>query len=304
MIVTLTGSNGFLKKQKLAKLKKEFSDKYGAENIERIDGVKLETSQLPSLLTGASLFSSNRMVIIRDLSENKDVAEAFLGLLTSVPDEVSVILLESSLDKRTNYYKSLKKQTEFLEMAEPSEIELKKWLVDYVVKMGGSISPGDADTLIDYVGADQQRLAGEVEKLILYQPKLDGAVIEKLVERRPQSTTFQLLDIVYSGEKNRALAVLENLEKAYEDPFLIANLLIWQIQVMAAVKSAGSRPDSEIAKDTKFNPYVISKTKRLVSRLSDAQIRDLVTKTAELDLTIKLSKAQPWRVLEQYIISL
>ena len=151
---------------------------------------------------------------------------------------------------------------------------------------------------------DQQRLAGEIEKLINFQPEITAETIENLVERRAQSTVFQLLDYVLSGDKKKSITTLENLEKAFEDPFQIANLLIWQIQTLAVVKSAGNRSDSEISKEAKLNPYVVSKTKGLARKVDSQFLNKMINQVAELDVAIKTSAGKPWRLLEYTILSL
>lgn len=303
MITSLVGPNAFLKLKKLKELKSAFAEKYGLDNIENVNGEALEKEQLPNLLQGGSLFSANRMVVIKNLSGNKDTSEALLNFVDKIPEDISVILVEGSLDKRTVYYKGLKKSTDFNEFEEPKEPELSRWVAEYVKAQSGEIAVSDARLLVDYVGENQERLANEIEKLVAYEPKITKETIEELVERRPQNTVFELLDAVLGGNKKRAQELLKKLEQAYEDPFQIANLLIWQIQVLAIVKSAGERADSEIAKDTKFNPFVISKTKRLARNINRNELRGIIQKTADMDLQIKLSKAEPWHVIEHTILS-
>lgn len=303
MITSLVGPNAFLKLKKFKELKSAFAEKYGLDNIENVNGETLEKEQLPNLLQGGSLFSANRMVVIKSLSGNKDASEALLNFVDKIPEDISVILVEGSLDKRTVFYKGLKNSTDFNEFEEPKEPELSRWVAEYVKAQSGEIAASDARLLVDYVGENQERLANEIEKLVAYEPKITRETIEELVERRPQNTVFELLDAVLGGNKKRAQELLKKLEQAYEDPFQIANLLIWQIQVLAIVKSAGERADSEIAIDSKFNPFVISKTKRLARNINRNELREIIQKTADMDLQIKLSKAEPWHVIEHTILS-
>ena len=303
MIVTLTGTNVFLRSKKLAELRAEFGEKYGFENIERVGGESLAVADLPSLLQGGSLFSSNRMILVRDLSQNKEVAEKFVDYLEKTPEEIQVVLIEGQIDKRTAFYKALKKSTDFYEFTEPKEFELTKWMGEYAVESGGQLGNSEARLLLEYVGVDQQRLASEIEKLVAYEPQISTDNIKLLVDKRPQSTVFQLLEYALSGRKNKAQEILNDLEKGFEDPYQIANLLIWQVQVLAVVKSAGTRSDSEIAKDTKFNPYVISKTKRLASSIDRNSLLQIINLCADLDMSLKSNTSSPWRLLEHTILS-
>lgn len=304
MIITLAGNNSFTRGKKLADLRNSFAREYGAENIEVVNAEDLELNQLPTLLQGASLFSAHRMVIVKDLSASKEVAEKFSELIGNINEDITVVVIESQPDKRTSLYKTLKSKTEFYEFNEPKEYDLLKWIEECAKEKKGMISSRDAQMLLDYVGIDQQRLAGEIEKLVNFQPNITPDTIEKLVERRAQSTVFQLLDYVITGDKKKSMTTLENLEKAFEDPFQITNLLIWQIQALAVVNSAGNRSDSEIAKETKLNPYVVTKTKGLARRVDAQSLNKIINKVAELDLALKTSAGKPWRLLEYTILSL
>lgn len=304
MVVVLTGLNQFAVQEKLAELRKTFVDKYGSDGIESYDGEQIETDSLSILLSGASLFAANRLIIIRHLSENKLVAEKFVEYAEKIPTEVTVVLVESQLDKRTVYYKELKKISEFNEFEVLSEGQLISWIQKRVVDEGGQINTGSAKLLFEYVGNDQLRLVNEIAKLVAYEPNITDQTIQQLVEKNPRDTVFQLLEYALSGRRDKALGVLDGLEKAFEDPFQTANMLVWQAQVLAVVKSAGDRSDADIAKETKFNPYVIHKTKTLANRMDRTQLRRILDVVAKLDLTLKSTSVEPWRAVEQAVLSI
>ena len=68
MITLLMGDNSFEIERALA----EIADNFDGV-AEKIDGSQIQLSQLPDLLMGVSLFSSARLVVIRDLGQNKAI---------------------------------------------------------------------------------------------------------------------------------------------------------------------------------------------------------------------------------------
>ena len=98
-----------------AEVKKILSDNY-----EVLEGAELAPEDLPSVFLGASLFSSKRKILIKDLGENKP---AFEKLVDYVNTEHDVIIWETKLDKRTATYKNLQKakveMKEFKTLAAP-----------------------------------------------------------------------------------------------------------------------------------------------------------------------------------------
>ena len=81
-------------------------------DYEVIEGADLTPADLPSIMRGASLFESERRILIRDVSGNKAV---FDELLKYVDTPHKVAILELKLDKRSSVYKELKEKVEILE---------------------------------------------------------------------------------------------------------------------------------------------------------------------------------------------
>lgn len=303
MITILTGTNKFLIQAEVSKRRADFVKKYSESAVESYGVEQLDQDQLQRSLTTASLFNDHRLVILKNISQSTDLSERFLTLAPRVPVEFTVLLIEEKIDKRTSFYKTLKKDFDLIEYADMSEGELLRWTVQQVNECGGTITDGDARTLLGYVGPDQLRLKNEIEKLVAFNANITYASIDELVEKKTEDTVFQLLDAALAGRTKQALVILDNLERAHEDPFATANMLIWQAHIVAIAHAAVDRTEAEVAKDTKINPYVLKKAKGLASRLSVARLRNIVECVAQMDIILKTSSNNPWRLLEHTIIS-
>lgn len=304
MIYTLTGSNSFARNAYLSELKKSFINDHGKDGLEFYSGEQLTPETLASALGGISLFASHRFVAIRDVAQAKGIIDQLLANLDSVPSEVTIVLIESALDKRTALYKALSKNTDFHEFTELSEPEIVKWIQQEVSLQEGSINTSDARILFEYCGSDQQRLSQEISKLVAYNAKVTADSISGLVEKNPKDTIFELLELAMRGRSNEAMVKLSSLESAHEDPFQIASMLVWQTHILAVVYGAGARSDGEIAKTHKINPYVVSKTKNLTRAMSKQKLGEIVSLVAQLDITLKTNAHDPWRALQSTILNL
>lgn len=304
MVYTLTGTNSYQLGSFLNKLKSDFITKYGEDGIEKYSGEQLTPEIIANSLGGVSLFSSNRMVIIRGLNEAKEVTDLLLSHLKNVSDDLTIVLIEPSLDKRTVLYKDLKKKTQLTEFDSLGEADLVSWIQSAVKEDGGEINLDVARELFEYCGSDQLRLSNEIQKLVNYDPKITKQTVKLLVERSPRDTIFELLELAMGGESERAVNKLMSLEGAYEDPSQIASMLIWQTHILAAVQTAKGLTDSEVAKTHKINPYVVSKTRRLSSRINTNRLREIIDTIARLDITLKTNSHDPWRALEQTLFAL
>ena len=92
------------------------------ENYEVYDGPELESTDLPNLFLGNSLFSDARSILIRDFLANKTIADKLQDYLDTPHN---VILFELKLDKRSTIYKTLKDQITFKEFALQKDPNLK-----------------------------------------------------------------------------------------------------------------------------------------------------------------------------------
>lgn len=244
------------------------------------------------------------MVVLKNITESKEITESLTDLIPQVSEDVTVIIVEPQLDKRTVFYKALKKHTDFKEFVDLPERQLTDWISEQVSEQKGTISSSDATLLAQYCAGDQTRLEHEIQKLVAYEPKISKETIELLVEKTPQDTIFQLLEQALGRNVTAALNTLKELERAHEDPFQIASMLIWQTHILTVVWSSGTHADGEVAKDHKINPYVVSKTRRLASRMDQPTIRRVVDRVAEMDVTLKSNSGDHWRVLERTVIAL
>lgn len=304
MITVLSGANRYTLSKKQKELKQDFIKNHGEAGLESYNADQIQPGQLASLLTGATLFAENRYIVIKELSQNKLLSEQLLNIINNIPDEVQVVLIEPQLDKRTVFYKTLKKKAELLEFGEPDEYTLVSWVQDVVKQLEGTIDQKSARLLVQYTGLDQSRLQNEIEKLIAFDKAISINSITELVDKNPQDTIFQLLEFALSGQTKKALDVLDGLERAHEDPFQTASMLIWQTNILAVVHSAGTISDADIAKSAKINPFVVRKTRSLASSMSKTELNHILNAVADCDIQLKSTSAEPWRVVEQAILSL
>lgn len=287
MISTLTGSNSFALKQALDKRVTEFVKKHGDMALERLDGEDAEFTRLTEALQSLPFLATNKLVVLRAPGANKQFAEKLEKLLPTIAETTDVIVVEPKLDKRTQYYKTLKNKTELKEFNALDGPQLAKWLVDEAKSREGSLSFGDANYLIDRVGTDQMLLHNEMIKLLDYDVNVARKTIDILTEPSPQSTIFELIDAAFSGKTKRAIELYAEQRKLKVEPQQIIAMMAWQLHTMALLKAAGNRTPEQIAREAKLNPYVVRKNLPLIKRLTMTELKDLVSRVLELDIQLK-----------------
>lgn len=304
MITTLTGGNSFGLQAKLRELVSAFVAQNGDLALERIDGQETELVKITEAINGLPFLSAKKLVVLREGGANKQFAESAEQILSDLPESTNVILVEPKLDKRLTYYKFLKKHTDFLEFNALDVNGLVRYLTDTAKEQGGSLTPADARYLVERVGANQQLLSNELDKLLLYDKQISRQAIEIMTEPTPQSTVFQLLEAAFAGQTKKALSLYAEQRALKVEPQQIIAMLAWQLHVLAVIKTAGDRQTGQIASEAKINPYVLGKSQGIARDLSLQEIKRLVSDLLEIDAASKSTNLDTDDALQLYLIKL
>lgn len=304
MVTVLSGPNSFLLRAELHKLVGAFVSKQGDIALERLDGQEVELARIQEAITSLPFLASRKMIVLRAPSANKQFIEKAEHLLASVNDTTDLIIVEPKLDKRSAYYKFLKKHTDLREYGELDINGLAAWLVRQAKGENGSISSNDARYLIERVGTNQQVLSSELEKLMLHDSKVGREGIDLLTEQAPQSTIFQLLEAAFAGNTSQALKLYQEQRALKVEVPQIVAMIAWQLHILAVIKAAGSRPAADVAKQAKLSPYVVRKSLPIARQLSVAELKRLINELLDIDLKSKRSNLDTDEALQNYFLKL
>lgn len=296
MITVISGDNSF----EIERAVQIIADGFGGV-AERIDGSALELKQIPDLLMGATLFADKRLVIIKSLSDNKDVWANFGDWLPRISDDIEVVLVEPKPDKRTVTYKELKKHariTEYSQWSDRDTAMAEKWVIDEGKKLKVALDPAHARLVVRRIGADQWQLFHAIEKLALAETvSLD--VIEALIDANPSENVFNLFDAALRGNRAKVTDMIRTLELT-EDPYRLFALLSGQAFQLAAVSVAS--PNDDVPKDFGVHPYAVSKLTPIAKEAGRGGARKIIRAFAKADDDMKLSRAEPWLLIERTLM--
>jgi DNA polymerase III subunit delta len=304
MVITLTGENWFGLSSALKKLVAEFVNEHGDMALEQLDGETADVARINEALQSAPFLASKKLVVLRNGSANKPFTEEAEKVLGSVTDSTDVVVVEQKLDKRLGYYKFLKKATDFREFLPLDERSAAQWLTQAAKERGGTLSGSDAGYLVERVGADQQLLASELDKLLLYNAHISKQNIDLLTDQNVQSTIFQLLDAAFAGNKKRAIQLYEEQRAQKVDPLAIIAMLSWQLHILALIVYAGGRSADEIAREAKVSPYTVKKSQGIARTLGRTDIKRYVAELLDIDKRARREALDIDAALQLYLLQL
>ncbi len=288
MITTLVGENRYLLKKDLDKIVKSFEKEYGDLAIERLEGEDTDSEHIFSAITNPPFLTPKKLVIIKSISAVKDTQTRVEEALSDTQEQIDVVLIDDKLDKRSTLYKFLKKNTEYREFPVSSSSNIVGWLSSEVSRRGGSIDNRTAQTLVEYVGANQQKLSNEIDKLLQHNSKISTESIELLSVKQPSTTMFQLIDALFAGDAKLTMRLYDDQRKQQVEPLTILSMVLWQLNVLALVKVAPKGKSSEqISKDAGIHSFVVQKSVNIARKMSLVRLKKFVSDVVDLEVKLK-----------------
>lgn len=301
MIVTLSGSNNFGLQERLHEVKRVFVAEHGDFALEQLDGSETTYERMTEAIQSLPFLTDKKLVILFGPGNEKAFNENIETVLKNVPEQTDLFLVEPKLDKRTAYYKYLKKHTEFEEFSELDERTLAVWAVSHAKDQGSALSIADAKYLVERVGVNQARIANELTKLLLEGGAVTRHAIDDLVERTPQSKIFDLLDAAFAGHASKAIALYEEQRTQRVEPQEILAMIGWQLRQVALAKTVGRH---DLVREGKVSPYSANKAKTIASRITLERLKTLIHDVTVLDARSKRVSLDLDEALQNYLLQL
>jgi len=172
-----------------------------------------EAKQYPS-------FAERRLVIVREAQEFKAKDWELIEKYIQKPVDSTVLIFSHKNklpDKRTNFYKSLSKHTEYFESNKVGEEKLADWIAGYVKnKRNYKIQLSTAQVLAENLGNDLSRIANEMDKLSVMLPdnaEITPEIIEKYIGISKEYNMTEFNRAVAQRDFHKAMKIVLYFEK-------------------------------------------------------------------------------------------
>lgn len=321
MLIFLFGSDIFRTSEKLGQLKNQYLSK----NSSGTDLSVLEYGEsggvksLSEILSTQGLFSTKQLVIVKNictkglLDQQKEIL-SFLKSQPSLKDDADCVIVfhEAGAPKKNGaLYKFLLTSSKKQEFPLLEGSQLSQWALDYAKKLSPEISfsKNALNLLLAATGNDLFVLSNEITKLVSYKNKgeIENEDIETLVKSKVDSTMFETIEALSSGNKARALKLLHEQIAKGEDVFYILSMYTYQIRTLLKIGDfywQGMTSAPQIAQASGIHPYVIQKSLSQIRNLSEERTKQMLRDLAEIDQNAKTGKVDPLLALDTFIVSI
>lgn len=321
MFIFLYGADTFRSNEKLSAIK----NKYLQANSSGTDLSVLDydntsaTKSLFDVLSAQGLFSSKQLIIVKNIllrgsaEKQKEVLE-FLKSRTELENDNDAVILffeNGSPKKNTSLFKFLAAHSKNQEFIPYDGAHLTNWALSYAKKLSPetSFSRNALNMLLAATGNDLYILSNEIMKLVNYK---DGGIIneediEILVKSKVDSTIFETIEALCSGNKERALALLHEQLAKGEDIFYILSMYAYQLRTILKIGDflwQGMSNAYDIAKASKLHPFVVQKTLPQAKILGRQKAERIFKDLVQIDQDAKTGKINPVLALDTFIVSI
>ncbi|OGB89190.1 DNA polymerase III subunit delta [candidate division WOR-1 bacterium RIFCSPHIGHO2_01_FULL_53_15] len=285
------GEEDFLIDEKI----KEFKSRFSAPEF--LDGEKLSLTTLSDSLCGGSLFTADKLVVIKEAKI--DDQAAMIGLLQKLSDGTTVVFASSSADKRTKLYKWIVEHgeaVEFKTFAPWEQDKLLNWIGDRARGKGKKISQAAARLLQEICGGNLRLLDGEIEKIITYigeRAEIGSADVLALASAG-ETSAFALMDALREKDIRRSLTLGQALLRNKEDIFSLLGLMTSQYRLMLQIKSLAGRESepNAIARLVGGSPYYVRKCSAHIGRFTLPELKKHLAALLAAGLKFKTGENQ------------
>jgi DNA polymerase III subunit delta len=255
------------------------------------DAAETSPEAVVSACNSYSLFGEGPFVLVRNLDTWNAAQKArILDYLQDPSPEADLVMLGEKLGAREKLLAAVKKTGEVHDFKQPTGKALARWTAGYAEKQGLAIPEDVAEELVARCSDDKVRVSREVEKLALYA---DGTAttedVDALCPPDLQSNIFQFVDALGTGDRGKALELLEALIGTGEPSLRIVYMIRRQFRLLARARSLieEGTSRSEIASTLKVPPFVARKLEEQARKMGEVDLERALALVLELEGGLK-----------------
>src|SRR3989338_6136818 len=223
-----------------------------------------DAHDLEDALRTVSFFNEHKLLVCRNLFDNKETAEkVFLFLKNQKPTEnqdVTVLVVESLSEKDLNT-----KHKELFKLLSNKANAIKV------------INPLEGAELTEWIRSEFQTRNCQIEKLANYsnEGEVKADYISLLTHQKTELNIFNLIDAVAQKNKAKAFGLLYQELKSSRDPYYILTMIIYQFRNLLNIKGLQEQgcSQSDIARKTKLHPFVVRKALASLDKFNQEELK-------------------------------
>lgn len=194
--------------------------------------------------------AKHMVIVVKEAQNLKNIDHLSYYLQQIQPSTVLIFCHKNgALDKRTNVATKINKVGILFESKKLYDNQLPQFIANYFKRRGVAAAPGVAEMIAEYIGSDLNRIASEIEKLLIALPQGEKTISIELLQQNLGITKnfniFELQDAL--GKKdilkaNRIIKYFEETPKENPIQKMLPSLFKFYSNLMLAYYSPQKTP--------------------------------------------------------------
>ena len=276
-----------------ARVRRRAEEERGPGGLETFEAGSSEPDEVALSLAALTFDPGTRYVLVDDVGAWK---ASQLGPLEAVladmpPESVLVLIVRGKALKQL--CKAVEKAGgEVREYAAPKPWELPRWTIERGRELGLEVDGEAAKELVALVGAGQQRISRELEKLALAvhpRTQVSSADVDALAARDASPQVYDLADALVAGDLRGTFALAEQLEAHGERPGRLIFPLVRRLREVhrAAALLDSGMPDAKVGEALRAPPWLAKKTVARAKKADRAALERAICVFADLEVDLR-----------------
>ena len=294
-IYLLYGEEKYELNQKVEKIKKEFSNLQVGVNLFYINNENID--ELPSITQGVTFFGSEKLIIIKNTNLKFDT-----NIIKDIDEDIKVIIIEESVDKRLSEYKNLAKFAECTEFKHLDAAQMTDFIIETLKKYNVKIAYEDAQYMQNVCAGDKSNNINEMQKLVIYVGNggtVTKDIIDSICSKTLNAKIFDVLENIINKKKKIAIEQLNTLLQQKEPIVKIYIMLYKQYKQLYMIKLLKDKGEKNIPAALGLHPFVVKKLLASCDKYTQSELKNIIyafdeydqkTKNGDIDFEIGLKK--------------
>lgn len=240
------------------------------------------------------MMSTHQVVIVKEAQSLRKIEDLVIYLEKPLASTILVINYKyRALDKRIRLYKLLDSQGSYFESPRLRDYQVPAWIEKYLSARGIKTDPDASATLTEFLGTDLNKIANELDKLIITlpsgKPVITTSLIEKNIGISKDYNNFELQKAV--GEKNilKANTIVHHFaanQKENPITLTIASLFSFFTRILT-YHYLTDKSKNNVASVLKVNPFFVKDYESAAAKYNATKTIQIISLLRTYDMKSK-----------------
>ncbi len=256
-------------------------------------GKDISVAQIDDTARRFPMMADRFVVIVKEAQNLRNIENLVYYVQKPLKSTVLVVNYKyKTIDKRKKLYKELNKNAVLFEAKKLYENQVPTWINKYLSEKKISIDPVATRLLIDHLGTDLEKIANEIDKLIISKEKgakITSDDIEENIGISKEYNTFELQNALTDKDIVKANRIIKHFGANPKNYPLIMtiNSLYYFFSKLLLIHSLKVKDKQSVASTLKVHPFFAQSYIKAAQAYNVEKLLYIISLLREYDLRSK-----------------